>query len=214
MYKFLFGDIQLPVAPEKISMKVKGKNETIELVNGREKNFLRFPALTEFSFDFLIPAVKYPFAEYPEGFKGPDFYMEMLEYLMKEKTKFRFSILRTFPDGRVLFETNMMVSLESYSTNEEGFDTVASVELKQYDEGVGKKYVVNGTENGKIIVTEEKQRSSDRVPPKEYTVKKGDTLWAICKKELGSGDKWPEIVEINNIENPNFIYPGQVIKLG
>lgn len=46
-----------------------------------------------------------------------------------------------------------------------------------------------------------------------YTVKKGDTLWAIAKQYLGSGTKYPQIASENNIKNPNLIYPGQVIKI-
>ena len=46
-----------------------------------------------------------------------------------------------------------------------------------------------------------------------YTVKKGDTLWAIAKQYLGSGTKYPQIASENNIKNPNLIYPGQVFKI-
>lgn len=46
-----------------------------------------------------------------------------------------------------------------------------------------------------------------------YTVKKGDTLWAIAKKYLGSGSKYQQLAKWNNISNPNLIYVGQVIKL-
>ena len=46
-----------------------------------------------------------------------------------------------------------------------------------------------------------------------YTVKKGDTLWDIAKEQLGSSDKWKQLAAINNIEHPDLIYVGQVIKL-
>lgn len=46
----------------------------------------------------------------------------------------------------------------------------------------------------------------------EYTVKKGDTLWGIAKKHLGSGTLYPEIKRINNLTS-DTIYPGQVLKL-
>ena len=44
---------------------------------------------------------------------------------------------------------------------------------------------------------------------KYYTVKKGDTLWAIAKKYYGNGNQYPKIVKANNIKNPDLIYPGQ-----
>ena len=49
----------------------------------------------------------------------------------------------------------------------------------------------------------------------DYTVQKGDSLWKIAQKTLGSGAKWSAIYEANkdNIKNPSLIYPGQVFHL-
>lgn len=51
-------------------------------------------------------------------------------------------------------------------------------------------------------------------PPEEqtnsYIVKRGDTLWAIAKQY---GVTIQDIVEENNIPNPNLIYPGQILKI-
>lgn len=44
-----------------------------------------------------------------------------------------------------------------------------------------------------------------------YTVRAGDSLSQIAAKHLGSPDKWLELQSLNNLPNPNFINPGQVI---
>lgn len=46
----------------------------------------------------------------------------------------------------------------------------------------------------------------------KHTVKKGDTLWDLAKKYLGSGTKWRQIYNLNKskIKDPHWIYPGQV----
>ena len=45
-----------------------------------------------------------------------------------------------------------------------------------------------------------------------YTVKKGDTLWVIAQRYLGSGYKYREIRELNAL-NSDMIYPGQTLKI-
>lgn len=44
-----------------------------------------------------------------------------------------------------------------------------------------------------------------------YTVKSGDTLWAIAEKMYGSGGKYMKIFEANTsiLKNPDKIFPGQ-----
>jgi hypothetical protein len=45
-----------------------------------------------------------------------------------------------------------------------------------------------------------------------YIVQKGDSLWGIARKELGSGARYPEIMTLNSLSS-TAIYPGQVLKI-
>ncbi|MBI2769322.1 MAG: LysM peptidoglycan-binding domain-containing protein [Burkholderiales bacterium] len=51
--------------------------------------------------------------------------------------------------------------------------------------------------------------------PDQYTVKRGDTLWAISSVFLTSPWRWPELwgMNIEQIRNPHRIYPGQQLVL-
>ncbi|MHB1798913.1 MAG: LysM peptidoglycan-binding domain-containing protein [Vulcanimicrobiaceae bacterium] len=46
-----------------------------------------------------------------------------------------------------------------------------------------------------------------------YTVKSGDTLYAIAARLLGNGNQYPAIAAANNIQPPYVIYPGQVLRI-
>ncbi len=51
--------------------------------------------------------------------------------------------------------------------------------------------------------------------PDSYTVKRGDTLWAISRLFLRSPWRWPELwgMNLDDIRNPHLIYPGQILVL-
>jgi nucleoid-associated protein YgaU len=54
-------------------------------------------------------------------------------------------------------------------------------------------------------------------PPAEttYTVKAGDSLSAIAKREYGDAGEWRRIYDANRdqIDNPDLIHPGQELKI-
>lgn len=51
--------------------------------------------------------------------------------------------------------------------------------------------------------------------PERYTIKAGDTLWAISGLFLKSAWRWPELwgMNLDDIKNPHLIYPGQTLVL-
>lgn len=83
------------------------------------------------------------------------------------------------------------------------------------DFGKSLKSAGTSTEGGSESAKEETKVAStpqaSTTPQKTYTVKKGDCLWNIAKKEYGAGSDWKKIYDANTgqVVNPNLIYPGQ-----
>lgn len=218
MYNFFIDGQLLPVAPDKLDVKIKNTNKTMDLINQGEINFLKTPGLTEFSFTVLLPNSKYPFANYINGYKPASHFLNLFADLKTKRKAFGFIVSREMPNGTVLYKTNETVSLEEYTIVEDsrnGFDISVQLRLKTYKEYRLKSVPIVAAAP---VVSIRKRETTAPVrptpaPAKTYTVKRGDTLWGICKRFLGNGSRYPEIAKLNGIKNPNLIYPGQVIRL-
>jgi len=221
-YDVYIGKCLLPVAPEKIQVKIKNQNKTLNLINEGEVNLLKTAGLTEVEFEFMIPQVRYPFAVYKSGFVGASYFLNFLERAKKGKRKVQFIICRRTVGGKNLFNTNLKVSVEDWTVIDdvkEGYDVTVKVKLKQYRAFGTKTVTIKQPEPDTTVAAEEPTRETDNSPapaqPQTYTVQKGDCLWKIAKQFYGNGSEYPKIFNANGdqISNPNLIYPGQVLTI-
>jgi hypothetical protein len=229
-YDFYVDKVLLPVTPSKLQIKVKNQNKTIVLIDEGEINLLKKAGLTDISFTALIPQVKYPFAQYKSGFQGALFYLDAFENLKTKQEPFQFIVSRTTPNGKVLFDSNIKVSLEDYKISEDaknGFDLSVEFNLKQFRPYATKTVQITiqqekPKEKPKAVVQE--TRPAETAPKaKTHTVVKGDSLWAIAQKYLGNGNRYPDIYKLNQSAidarnkgtgNPKYtIYPNQVFTI-
>lgn len=116
-YHFYLDGTLLPIIPESLRVKIKNQNKTISLINEGEINFLKLPGLSEVQFEMLLPQTAYPFAN--GSIKTIDEYLSLLERLKTGKKPFQFIVSRMTPRGKLLFDTNMKVSLEEYEILED-----------------------------------------------------------------------------------------------
>ena len=218
-YYFYLGNVLLPIPPSKLELKISNNNKTYDLINYSQINVLKNPGLSSLEFEVVLPNTKYPFAMYKNNFQNAKYYLGVLENLKVNRSAFQFIVVRKFPNGKDIFNTNIKVALEEYTitdTTEEGFDTKVKIKLKQYKEYSTKKVQVTIKQYRPPAVPRTVTTNNTAVAKpsgQNYTVKRGDCLWNIAKRFYGNGAKYTTIYNANRskIRNPNLIYPGQVL---
>lgn len=162
-YTMYIDDIVMPVMPGAISYQTSNKNETVELISGKEINIPKPEGLLSLSFDLLLPGVEYPFAYYADGLKSPSYFLDHFKKLKASQKPFQLIIARVVDDPRSVKDmdwTNMKVTMEDYPIEENaenGFDIKVSITLKQWEDYESKAYIVGGEngeekdENGEVI---------------------------------------------------------------
>lgn len=230
-----------PITPGKITVKINGKNQTVTLINEGEANLIKSPGLADIEIEELhLPAMQaYPFANYKREngeimqFQNAEYYLNKLEAWKKKKKPIKWKLLRQTPDGSsLLWDSDMDVTIEDYEIIEDaeeyGFDVCVKLSMKQYKYFGSKKLVTKSSKKNKqkqILVLVKNTRPKKKDTAKSYTVKKGDTLRGIAKKELNNVSKWKDIYNLNKKTiqsvakkhgkpgNGHWIFPGTKLKL-
>lgn len=109
--------------------------------------------------------------------------------------------------------TNMGIEIENFEV-EASDDQVTVKGTAKTQEEREKAVLIVGNHSG--IARVDDQLQVKPAPEATYhTVESGDTLWAIAKAQYGDGSKYTMIFEANTpmLEDPDKIYPGQVLRI-
>ncbi|WP_019555197.1 hypothetical protein [Propionispira raffinosivorans] len=232
-YYFFLGMTMLPVPPAKMSIKIKNKNKTIDLINEGEVNIIKSAGLTEISFDARLPNAKYPFANYDTSFadslsnklmgssfsfKKADYFLDTFKSAKTTQTPMRLVISRMNSQYRMLWDTNMLVTIEDYAVNEDfadGFDLVVPLKLKQYKPYATKECEVTTDADGKQhFKVKETRPATDRETPAIYKIRNEQSMWEVCKGVSGGSLDWRTVLSSNGMSNPIGSMEGTVLHLG
>lgn len=195
--------LTLPVTPARYAWGVGRNMETIHI--SQLGDVYRPGGRSRFSgeaLECLLPAQNYPWME-PGAIANPQYYLDILTAWAAAGEPVRYIVSGT--------EINTLVYLESVEWREQDGtgDVYASLWLREYTELAALETAgAAATGNG----ARPAERSSDQ---KSYTIVRGDTLSAICRRYYGkySADYYNALARYNGIQNPHLIYPGTTITI-
>lgn len=191
--------VTFPVLPESYTISTAQGNNTVNVNAIGEVNLLGLPNLEEVTFSSFFPAAS---ATYAEGeLRDPMEYVADIR-AMKENGPCELHLMDV---------QAMHCTIESFSFGESDGtgDITFDITLKQY---------VYLNANGIVDKKVSKLSRATPTSPKDgntYTVKSGDTLFTIARKQLGTTD-WSELYSTNKDtigSNPNKLTVGTVLTL-
>nr|DAZ07885.1 MAG TPA: tail assembly protein [Caudoviricetes sp.] len=237
-YYFYLGLVQLPIAPAKMNLKIKGKNKTINLINEGEASIIKTPGLSEIEFEARLPNNRYPWAEYDSSllgsvtnsllseatgidnvfsYKSAEYFLNQFETLKVSKKPFQFIVCRMM-GLNVLFSTNMTVTLDDYSIVEDadsdGTDVTVPLKLKEYRYFGTKTAKMEKDKDGneKLVVQDNRPTVGKNIPSLAK-ISKNVTCYEAVKMLTGGKVNWRSVLASNLITNPLQSMAGKVLKL-
>jgi len=196
------GELRFPAAPESVRFLLQSGNRRETAIGTGEVTFLGKSKQRTVMLKGYFPG-KEERERFPFTKKTPEEYGKILEGYLESEKAVRFSISgNSFPCS---FPATIeeCVLLEEPGSNGLSFELT----IKEYRKAA----------EGRSLLSTSVQPTRPDLREREqvilYTVKTGDTLWAIAREYLGDGSRYKEIAALNGIANPNLIFTGQEVKI-
>ena len=183
-------ELVLPVTPQQVEVSNGVKIETVSIQALGDVHIAANRTLTDVNISSFFPARSYSFARID---RRPYEYVQWFKRAIARKRPVRFIVIGT--------DINMAVLTSDirYGETDGPNDIHYTLSLSRYSplrpESGAEPRPENGTDSA----------------PETYTVAAGDTLWSIARRFLGSGSRYMEIANANNMSDPNVLMVGQVL---
>ena len=201
--------LRFPVLPESVTVKYGSSNKSVSIAGLGEIVIKQDRPAIVIEFSSFFPATPFPGIQVTE-ITPPETLKEKITGWKNSDKPAHFLITGT--------PVNINCAIEAFTCTEQGGDigTVHySLTLREYREVSARQIKIDEATQTALLPADTGTRTDNRVRPATHTVVKGDCLWNIAAKYLGSGSKYTEIAALNSdiIKNPNLIYVGQVLRL-
>ncbi len=162
MHSLYIGDVLMPIAPAKITVKMVNKNTTIDLASGGVYKVLNPPGLTGYEFELIIPHDQnsLPFAVYEDGYKSPQYFFDLFEKLKTaatiDESVFPFIFVDNSNEPTLISTKCTLEEYEiSQDADEDILDYRVNMKLERYDEHVTQSFVLVQDEDGSWVAIDE-----------------------------------------------------------
>lgn len=191
--------LTLPVTPKSYPMAAGRAVERLDMAQTGQIALPGLQSLFAEQLEFELPARAYPYLT-ASAVPEPSYYIDLLTAWSRDANVCRYIVSGTDINSPVL------LGPLSYGESDGTNDVQCKLPLYEY-RFLAEVQVEKVTQNSGRSVENPPQTAGS------YTVVKGDSLWAICKKFYGDGSLAYKLATANGIKNPNLIYPGQVLTL-
>lgn len=103
----------------------------------------------------------------------------------------------------IAIEVNLFCQSNTVTSN----DAISPIDRPLFSENITNKILILNEER----IIEITGEGTNKILV--YKVKLNDTLWDISRACLDDPSDWPELLKYNNIKNPDFIYPGDELRV-
>jgi len=201
--------IHFPANPERITCQTGNRILTFDVIELGDISLPRGRVPTRFSFEGFFPGEARRNDPMVKSWRSPKELAGILSLWRNEGTKLRLLVTETPINHDVYFDGDGSFEHEWRGGHGDCWYSLRFVEARELA-------IRAEGEMAPVVVAGVQQTRPTPPAPKTYTVKSGDTLWAIAKQTLGDGGRWREIYN-NNVDvigkDPNLIRPGQVLRI-
>ncbi|MBC6681376.1 LysM peptidoglycan-binding domain-containing protein [Zhenpiania hominis] len=186
--------IQLPILPSTFTVSVENSHQTVNVQTKGDVTILGKTGLKTVELTSFFPGQDYSFAAYAKDRDPYDYIDKILSWQEK-------AVRITITDTNI----NLQTTIQSFSYGEPDIsgDVEFTLSMQEYRKPTytkppkDKKNNNNSGGGKKDDKNNKKPGKDNKSKSKNYTVKKGDTLWAIAKKYYGAGSKYTKIYNAN-----------------
>lgn len=209
--EFWLASLRFPLNPEKVTVASDAKVQVYSILDLGDVSFPRGMTPARVTMECIFPGAPRRGLPIVHAWRPPTELVRQIEAWQRSGQRLRFLVTET--------AINLDVHVESFEhTVQGGYGDVAfrlaltearAVVIFTEDE------IASGADAATTVAPSGATRPSPSTP-NSYTVKPGDSLWAIAKRVYGDGSRWREIYDANARTigtDPNTITAGQELRI-